>query len=383
MERGRSLGGLGRGFWRSCGFRGPSQGSCLGEGGLGQRGASWWRQMLVILRPEPGSAAPGLVTRPGMTRVHLIFGFMVLPGACDEVLAGCVLLAAVGWLGTLRHGLPGPRCGAWASGFPWGSLRSSPPVVTPLGPAAWGEVAPPLPCGDNGGRDLGLCKAQVSGNISSLRAPGAASCSAPRGARLGCGVCGRGSRWGPRTQALQSVLPPGPGVPCATGAAGPSYFLRVGPRVGTWPWGWARRTRGQDGVLAQAGWGGLSGRGKKASRLGASQGWAGWQPSYAWPGALLFCRVLGPQSPASPWPTRLVPGTEGCSLQRGDLSPGGQLGGGGGPAWRPAPQLRFSPGASLPPRCRSAAGGRRGPCGWAGGRAHVPSGAGNRSLGCW
>lgn len=43
-------------------------------------------------------------------------------------------------------------------------------------------------------------------------------------------------------------------------------------RVGTWPWGWARRNRGQDGVLAQAGWGGLYGRGKKASRLGASQG---------------------------------------------------------------------------------------------------------------
>ena len=158
---------------------------------------------------------------------------MVLPGACDECWqAVCCWLQWAGWArsGTAclvpgaERGRPGSRgeaCGPVL--LPW------PPWAQQLG-ERW--PPPPLPCGDNGGRDLGLCKAQVSGNVSSLRAPGAASCSAPRGAGLGCGVCGRGSRWGPQTRALQSALPPGSGVPCVTGAAGPSYFPGVGPGSG-------------------------------------------------------------------------------------------------------------------------------------------------------
>lgn len=150
---------------------------------------------------------------------------------------------------------------------------------------------------------------------------------------------------------------------------------RLGPGLGGGPGGatvgmgfWCRQVG--VGFLEEGrgpvGWGGLSRS-------------AGWQPRCAWPGGFLFYRDR-PRRPAAhearPWDGRLV-------FAERRLSPGGQPGGGRGPARRPTPQLRFSPGASLPPRCRSPAGGRRGPCGWVGGRAHVPAGAGNRSPGCW
>lgn len=82
-------------------------------------------------------------------------------------------------------------CGAWASGFLCG-VRLWPihPAVA-REPSALGGGHPfPSPSGDNGGRGLGLSKAQVSGNVSVLRAPGTDRHQAPLRGGPG-GRCGR------------------------------------------------------------------------------------------------------------------------------------------------------------------------------------------------
>ena len=232
---GEVVGGLDRGFWRGCGFWEPSQGVVSG---LGQPGPV--RGSLVETNDcnpqawaEPGSVAPGPVTQPTVARVRLILDSVVLPGVCDEVLAGCGLLAAVGWLGTLRHGLAGPRCGAWASGFPWGrpavqsSSRAPHPRAQQLG-GRW--PPPPVLHGDNGGRDLGLCKAQVSGNVSSLRAPGA-------GVPL-CFTGGRAQMRGLRERKQVGPADLGSAVSAASWAWGALGRAASGPVFTLCHWGW-------------------------------------------------------------------------------------------------------------------------------------------------
>lgn len=131
------------------------------------------RQASLISRPELGSPSPD----PGWGRpdwCQHVMGFAagISRGPCDTApgdpgLPATFTVRDCGWG---RWGAPrqGVECGCLSCcvGRTCGPL---------LGPRLGGRWPPPPLLRDNGGRGLGLSKAQVSGNVSVLRAPGAGS----------------------------------------------------------------------------------------------------------------------------------------------------------------------------------------------------------------
>lgn len=239
--------------------------------------------------------------------------------------AGCWLR----WAGWARSGtawlVPGVARGR--PGSRGEGLRFSPPPVppTPRPSSLGGGDPPPVLHGDNGGRDLGLCEAQVSGNVSSLRAPGA-------GVPL-CFTGGQARMRGLRERKQVGPADLGFAVSAASWAWGALGRAALGPVFALCHWGWPvilsrGWTAGRDLALGvgqeepQSGWGSGAGR----------SGWAFWKRDWVQQvgGPLKVRQACSPSAPGQgascsagtgpdgPRPTRLGPGTEGWSLQRGD-----------------------------------------------------------------